>query len=100
MYSIAYEVNAPVEAYDALHAAVTEVTDSTGEGLLVHLARPTATGFEIIEVWESKEHLERFLRDTLPKAVAKLPDMGGAGPQPKEFELRGFLVYATQPILI
>ena len=100
MYSIAYTVEAPVEAYNVLHPAVIGVTDSSGEGLLVHVARPTEAGFEIIEVWESKEHLDRFLRDTLPKALAALPDMGGAAPHPTEFDLLGFLVYATEPIVI
>ena len=100
MYSIAYTVVAPVEAYTALHAAVTSVTDSSGEGLLVHLARPTGGGFEILEIWESKEHLDRFLRDTLPKAVALLPEMGDAAPRPEEFDLLGFLVYATEPIVV
>jgi len=101
MYSIAFQVNAPIEAYDALHAAVKEVMDSSGEGLLVHVARPMDAGFEIIEVWRSKEDFDAFMRDTFPKAAAKLPALGGgAVPQGQEYELRGFLVYATEPIIV
>ena len=70
MYSISYQVPAPIEAYDALHAAVKDVTASDGEGLLVHIARPTETGFEIIEVWESQERFGAFMHNTFPKAVA------------------------------
>ena len=65
MYSISYQVPAPIEAYDALHAAVTGVTASDGEGLLVHIARPTEQGFEIIEVWESREHFGAFMEQHL-----------------------------------
>ena len=101
MYSIRYEVPAPIEAYDALHKAVKDVTASDGEGLLVHIARPTTTGFEIIEVWESQERFGAFVTDTFPKAVATLGGMGDMQAPPiEEFELRGFLVYAKDPIVV
>ena len=99
MYSISYEIEAPKEAYDALHAAITAETDESGEGLLVHIARLTDQGFEIIEVWESKEHFDAFMQNTLPRAMAKLPATGGPFPELNEFELRGFLVYAKGPII-
>jgi hypothetical protein len=100
MYSISYQVPAPIEAYDALHAAITGATASDGEGLLVHIARPTDSGFEIIEVWESQERFGAFMQNTVPKALATL----GMGDMPalamQEFELRGFLVYATDKIIV
>lgn len=101
MYGISYHVSAPIEAYDVLHKVLVEVTDESGEGLLVHVARPTADGFEIIEVWESEEHFGTFMRQTLPKAVARLPSLADAPPPAmEEFELRGFLVYATGKIMM
>ena len=101
MYSVSYQVPAPIEAYDALHAAIKDVTDSEGEGLLVHIARPTADGFEIIEVWESKEQMGAFIDNTLPKALANLGGMGDMPALPlEEFELRGFLVYARDKIIV
>jgi heme-degrading monooxygenase HmoA len=100
MYSISYQVPAPIEAYDALHAAVTGVTASDGEGLLVHIARPTEQGFEIIEVWESREHFGAFMENTFPKAAAKLGGLGAMPAPPMvEFELRGFLVYPKDKIV-
>ena len=62
MYSISYEIPAPIEFYDVLHAAVTAETDKSGEGLLVHIGRTTDRGFQIIEVWESKEHFDTSRR--------------------------------------
>jgi len=100
MYSIGFQVPAPVEAYKALHAAVQSVTDSASEGLVVHVARPTDAGFEVIEIWQSKEHFERFMVETLPKAAAQLPPMGAGAPVGKEFDLCGLLVFAPEPIVI
>ena len=101
MYSISYQVPAPIEAYDALHAAITGATTSDGEGLLVHLARPTDRGFEIIEVWESQERFDAFMQNTVPKALRTLGDMGEMPALAmQEFELRGFLVYATDKIVM
>jgi heme-degrading monooxygenase HmoA len=101
MYSISYQVPAPIEAYDALHTAVKDVTATDGEGLLVHIARPTEKGFEIIEVWESQEQFGAFITNTLPKAVANLGGMGDMQAPPiQEFQLRGFLVYAKDKIVI
>jgi len=101
MYSISYEVPAPIEAYDAMHAAITGATASDGEGLLVHLARPTDRGFEVIEVWESQERFGAFMQNTVPKALATLGDMGDMPALAmQEFELRGFLVYTTDKIVV
>ena len=101
MYSISYEVPAPIETYDALHAAITGATASDGEGLLVHLARPTERGYEIIEVWDSKERFGAFMQNTLPQALATLGDLGDMPALAmQEFELRGFLVYTTDQIFL
>ena len=84
-----------------MHAAVLGVSDSDGEGLLVHIARPTDRGFEIIEVWESPEHFGAFMNNTFPKAAAKLGDLGDTPAPPlQEFELRGFLVFAKDKIVV
>jgi heme-degrading monooxygenase HmoA len=67
----------------------------------VHIARPTEKGFEIIEVWESQEQFGAFITNTLPKAVANLGGMGDMQAPPiQEFQLRGFLVYAKDKIVI
>ena len=99
MYSISYEIPAPIEAYDAMHAAIKAEADPSGEGLLVHICRVIPQGFEIIEVWESKEHFNTFMQNTLPRALSKLPAAAGPLPELNEFELRGFLVYAKDQII-
>jgi hypothetical protein len=59
IYGVITRVGAPVEIYDGMHAEMTRRTGTTLEGLLVHVGRPTADGFEVLEVWESKEHYDR-----------------------------------------
>jgi hypothetical protein len=88
MYGYTMDVPAPIEAYQAIHRAVMEVADEEGggEGLLLHLAYPTAQGFVLTEVWETKEHLDAFNRDVIPKAMARA-GVPMDGPQPAPTEL-------------
>jgi hypothetical protein len=79
MYGVVTTVQAPVEMYDRMHAelikrAGTSVDDS---GLMVHVGRATADGFERFEVWESKEHYDRAMEisGSLSRELAgDLPD--------------------------
>jgi hypothetical protein len=88
MYGYTLHFPAPIDAYRAMHKAVLEVLDEEGGagGLLVHLAYPTDVGFDLTEVWESKEHLDTFNRDVFPKAMSRagLPTQGPQ-PVPEEF---------------
>lgn len=94
MYSFTVDVPAPIEAYDALHQAIRAATGG-GQypGLLVHIAHATATGFQILEVWQDRESYERF---DVEIAVPIMTQFGGGhapeAPQPDAFELRGFVV--------
>ena len=57
------------------------------EGAILHVARPTEAGFEVIEVWEAKEHADAFKRGIFQQAVEKLgPAATSAEPQFEEFE--------------
>ena len=58
MYGVISTVPAPVEMYDTLHG---EILRRVGfiDGLLVHIGRATTDGFQMLEVWESKEHYDR-----------------------------------------
>jgi hypothetical protein len=64
MYGVINTVAAPVEMYDTLHA---EILRRVGfiDGLLVHIGRATTDGFQVLEVWESKEHYDRSNTDIL-----------------------------------
>lgn len=51
-------------------------------GLVVHVAGPVAGGFRIVNVWESKDAADRFDRDVIQPAVARVhghhePDVPG-----------------------
>ena len=96
VYGIVTDVAAPAEVYDALHA---RVTSSGGEavGLLVHIGRATAGGFQVIEVWESKDLCDRYNAELVNPAIAEL---SGGQPPPmdpaiEEFEPRGLVVPAA-----
>ena len=92
---VATDVSAPVEIYDAVHAAMLERTGTAGNGLLLHLARPTADGFQVIEVWESREEWERANREVVWPVVAEV--LRGQTPPAQavtEFEVRGLVVPA------
>ena len=47
----------PTEVYDRIHAALLEIA---GDGLILLVGREVDCGFELFEVWESKEHLDRY----------------------------------------
>lgn len=88
MYGYTLHVPAPIEMYRAVHKAVLEVIEEEGggEGLVLHVAYPTDQGFDMTEVWDSKEHLDAFNREVFPKAMtrAEVP-MDGPQPEPVEF---------------
>jgi len=71
-----------------MHKAVLEVVEEEGgaEGLVLHFAHPTDQGFDLTEVWESREDLDAFNRGVFAKAMAQggIP-MDGPQPEPIEF---------------
>ena len=70
MYGYTMQVPAPAEAYQAMHKAVLEVIGEGGggDGLILHLAHETEQGFDLTEVWESKDQLDAFNQTVFPKA--------------------------------
>ena len=48
-YAVTIDVHAPAAACQALHAQHLEPTGGQGDRLPVHLARPTAGGFQVLE---------------------------------------------------
>ena len=90
------DVTGPVEAYDAVHAEVLRAPRTAFAGLLVHLARPTPGGFQIVEVWESRAQFDRSSAEVLEPIMTR---MFGGPPSPDkatatEFELRGLVLPA------
>lgn len=98
MYGVTTHVPVPSEAYHAIHRAVMSVVEEQGgaEGLVLHLARATEEGFDVVEVWESREHADAFNETVMPIALerAGVPTDGPA-PRVEEFDPLGVLVPAA-----
>jgi hypothetical protein len=62
--------------YDAINEKL--VQQEPPDGLRVHSAGYTGNGFRIYEIWDSKEHFDRFLEDRL---MPMLVEQEGAGNQ-------------------
>jgi len=96
MYGVVTTVPGSVEMYDRMHAELIKRagTSVDGFGLVVHVGRATADGFERFEVWESKEHYDRAMEI----AVSLMRDLAGDLPQPSTeqstelFEVRGMVI--------
>ncbi len=87
------DVSAPVEVYDAVHAAILQRIGTAYDGLLLHLVRPTADGFQAIDVWESRADLERANREVVGPVFAEV--LRGQEPPASvatEFEVRGLVL--------
>jgi len=97
MYGVVTEVPAPVELYDAAHAAVGRRSGAKIDGLLVHIGRPTSSGFQVIEVWESREHFDRYNREVVGPVMADLAQGQPAPvvPPSVEFDVRGLVIPAA-----
>ena len=95
-YGITTQVPAPIEMYDAMHAALLARTWPDDVGLLLHIGRATEDGFEVEEVWESRDHYDRYNRELVLPLVAELAGAQGAsaaGNQHiEEFEVRGLVI--------
>jgi hypothetical protein len=99
-YGFVMDVPAPIEFYDALHAEIGRRTAGGIDGLLLHIGRQTTGGFQITEVWESKELCDRFGAEILGPVLAELS--GGQAPEAparEEFEPRGLVVPAAHVVV-
>jgi len=67
------------------------------DGLLVHIGRSTGSGFQVIEVWESREHYDRYNREVVGPVMADLAQgqPAPAVPPPVEFDVRGLVIPAA-----
>jgi hypothetical protein len=95
MYGVITTVPAPVEMYDAMHAEMIKRAGTSIDGLLVHVGRATTDGFQILEVWESKEHYDHANSDIV---LPLMSELAGDQPQPsieqatEDFDLHGLVI--------
>ncbi|HKP91601.1 MAG TPA: hypothetical protein VJT75_16665 [Thermoleophilaceae bacterium] len=73
------------EQYDGMIEA-SGFADSLPPGQIFHVAGPMEGGWRVTDVWESREHFDRFAQETLA------PLMGGNPPEPQEFEVHAYRV--------
>jgi hypothetical protein len=95
MYGVITTVPAPVETFDRMHAELIKRAGPSVHGLLVHIGRATTDGFQIVQVWESKEDYDRANTDVVFPLMREL-----AGDQPppsieqatEAFDVRGLVI--------
>ena len=79
--------------YDAI-TKLMGVQENPPDGLIVHTAGFLPDGtFRIFDVWESREHFERFQRDRLMPVVREVVAASGADAPPPTttmYDLHGF----------
>jgi hypothetical protein len=97
-YGFVLDIPAPIEFYDALHAEIGRRSAGGVDGLLLHVGRQTRGGFQVTEVWESKELCDRFDTEILRPALAEVSGGRPLPPEPArdEFEPRGLVVPAAR----
>ena len=71
-HGLVMKVPAPTDFYDALHAEVGRRSTGRADGLLLHVGRVTDDGFEMVEIWESKDTCNRFFAEVVRPAVASV----------------------------
>lgn len=101
-YCHVVDVPAPIEVYDATHAELLRRTGGRVEGLLVHLCRPTEDGFQVVEIWSSRDACEQAERDLVGPALASSagPSAGDVpAPRIQEFALRGLVIPAGGTVI-
>jgi hypothetical protein len=54
------------------------------DGLLMHTAGPSEDGWYVYDVWQSKEHFDRFVHDRLMPALQEMGAPPGEPPQTYE----------------
>jgi hypothetical protein len=92
-YGVVTTVTGSVAGYDQIHAAALRLTGGVLDGLLLHVARETADGYQILEVWDTREQCERGNREVLWPLIAQLPEAAPSGePVVEEFDPRGLIL--------
>jgi hypothetical protein len=94
VYGVVTTVEAPIEMYHGLHAELGRRVGPVIDGVLVHVGRTHGSGFEVLEVWESKEHCDRAGAEIVFPLMRELA--GGQAPEVRQqtetFDVRGLVI--------
>ena len=99
-YGLMQTVPLPIEAYEQIHAQIGAAqVQRPAHGLLVHFARTTEQGYQVVEVWESKEDCDRFFAEVVNPVVERFAAGWPLPSEPviEEFEVYGLLTPVAEP---
>jgi len=90
-YGVLIDMAAPKEFYDAAHA---EFSKHPAEAMILHVARPTENGHQVVEVWQSKEDYDRWTGKHVGPVMGALAAAGWTLAEPviTEFTPLGIVV--------
>jgi hypothetical protein len=93
-HGLVMKVPAPTDFYDALHAEVGRRSSGRADGLLLHVGRVVDDGFEVVEIWESKDTCDHFFAEVVRPAVASVSGAHALRGEPltMEFEPLGLII--------
>lgn len=82
------------EMYDAVNTELLRVRDTPPDGLIMHSAGEANGKWQIVDVWESEEHAQRFDSERLTPAIeaasGEAPPQ--ASPEATVYELHNLLL--------
>jgi hypothetical protein len=92
-YGMMQTIPLPIEAYEEIHAQVMAAAGGPVPGLHVHFARSTPNGYQLVEVWESKQLCDRFLEQVVSPIVQRVTAGRPLAGEPvtEEFEVHGLV---------
>ncbi|HEX2127643.1 MAG TPA: hypothetical protein VHF58_00330 [Solirubrobacterales bacterium] len=76
--------------YDAIGERM-RLDENPPEGLILHAAGFHGGKFQMIEIWESAEHQQRFERERLMPAVLEVAGESGTAPTTHSYELHNLI---------
>jgi hypothetical protein len=90
-FSLVLDIPSSVEHYKAAHA---EFSKHPTDDMLLHIARPTSEGVQIIEVWTAEEACGKWMEQCVGPVTAALAAAGLTLPQvaPTRFEAAGLIM--------
>lgn len=93
-HGLVMRVPAEIEFYDALHTEVGRRSSGRADGLLLHVGRMTDDGFEVFEIWESREKCDSFFAEVVWPAMDAVSGVHArrGDPVTTEFEPRGLVI--------